>query len=459
MTRARRAARNGAVDVVVIGAGHSGLAMSAFLSQHGVNHVVLERGQVANSWRRERWDSLRLLTPNWLSRLPGHRYDGDDPHGFMSLPEVITFIDDYARVIAAPVHTGVTVLSVTDENDGYRVCTDSRDWRCRCVVLANGAFGIANVPATAAAAAVVGAQPFAGGLPPATGSRGGRRAGGGRLGHRCAARRRDPALGATGHARGGRAHPAAARLRGRDIQGWLESLGILDQRIDEVDDVVRVRRVPSPQLVGSPEHATLDLNALTERGVRSWTASRLCATGGLSFRSLRSHCAMADLKQQRLLASIDRWVEDHPYRVDLRDAATVMPTWVPDQPRLALDFGRERVRTVLWATGFRPDYSWLHLPVLDAKRQLQHEGGIVSAPGVYALGLSFMRRRKSASCMARRTTSANSAMNCWRTSTRSTSVRTHHRSRPWERRCKVRSRRGDSREPICPLVRVFPDNN
>jgi len=111
MTPARRGARTGAVDVVVIGAGHSGLAMSAFLSQHGVEHVVFERGQVANSWRRERWDSLRLLTPNWLSRLPGHRYDGDDPHGFMSLPEVIAFIDDYARVIAAPVMSGVTVTS------------------------------------------------------------------------------------------------------------------------------------------------------------------------------------------------------------------------------------------------------------------------------------------------------------------------------------------------------------
>jgi len=396
MTSARRAARNGAVDVVVIGAGHSGLAMSAFLSQHGVDHVVLERGQVANSWRRERWDSLRLLTPNWLSRLPGHRYDGDDPHGFMSLPEVIAFIDDYARVIAAPVHTGVTVLSVTDENDGYRVCTDSRDWRCRCVVLANGAFGIANVPAAAAAL-----PPSVRSLSPAEYRRPqdleeggvlvvGASATGVQLADEIQRSGRQVTLAVGEHIRLPRDY------RGRDIQGWLESLGILDQRIDEVDDVVRVRRVPSPQLVGSTEHATLDLNALTERGVE--IVGRLAAVRdgrALFSGSLRSHCAMADLKQQRLLASIDRWIEDHPYRVDLRDAAIVMPTWVPDQPRLALDFGRERVRTVLWATGFRPDYSWLHLPVLDAKGQLQHEGGIVSAPGVYALGLNFMRRRKS----------------------------------------------------------------
>jgi len=396
MTPARRAARNGAVDVVVIGAGHSGLAMSAFLSQHGVDHVVLERGQVANSWRRERWDSLRLLTPNWLSRLPGHRYDGDDPHGFMSLPEVIAFIDDYARVIAAPVHTGVTVLSVTDEKDGYRVCTDSRDWRCRCVVLANGAFGLANIPGTAAAlpSSVRSLSPAEYRRPQDLEEGGvlvvGASATGVQLADEIQRSGRQVTLAVGEHIR------LPRNYRGRDIQGWLESLGVLDQRIDEVDDVVRVRRVPSPQLVGSPEHATLDLNALTERGVE--IVGRLAAVRdgrALFSGSLRSHCAMADLKQQRLLASIDRWIEDHPYRVDLRDAATVMPTWVPDQPRLALDFGRERVRTVLWATGFRPDYSWLHLPVLDAKGQLQHEGGIVSAPGVYALGLNFMRRRKS----------------------------------------------------------------
>ena len=159
MSAARRGARTGAVDVVVIGAGHSGLAMSALLSQHGIDHVVLERGEVANSWRRERWDSLRLLTPNWLSRLPGHRYDGDDPHGFMALPEVIEFIDDYARVVAAPVRAGVTVTSVTEEDGDYRVSTDSREWRCRAVVLASGAFGKAARACHRGGAAAVGAQP------------------------------------------------------------------------------------------------------------------------------------------------------------------------------------------------------------------------------------------------------------------------------------------------------------
>ena len=381
-------------DVVIIGAGHSGLAMSAFLSQHGVDHVVLERGQVANSWRRERWDSLRLLTPNWLSRLPGHRYDGEDPHGFMSLPEVIAFIDHYARLVAAPVRTGVTVMSVSERDDGYHVITDADDWFCRCLVIASGAFGIANVPPVAARL-----PPFVRSLtareyrrPQDLDDRGvlvvGASATGVQLADEIQRSGRQVTLSVGEHIR------LPRRYRGRDIQAWMETLGILDQRIDNVDDLVRVRRLPSPQLIGA--QSTLDLNALTARGVELVGRLQEIRDGRALFSgSLRNQCAMADLKQQRLLSSIDRWLAEHPYSLDVQDAEAPVATRVPERPRLALDFARERIGTVLWATGFRPDYSWLHLPVLDAKGRLQHEGGIVSAPGVYALGLNFMRRRKS----------------------------------------------------------------
>src|SRR5687767_1517226 len=135
MTAARRGARTGAVDVVVIGAGHSGLSMSAFLSQHGVDHVVLERGEIANSWRRERWDSLRLLTPNWLSRLPGYRYDGSDPDGYMTMREVIDFISRFAVLSSAPVRTHTTVTRVRRTDAGYDVATTSGNLRCRTIMI------------------------------------------------------------------------------------------------------------------------------------------------------------------------------------------------------------------------------------------------------------------------------------------------------------------------------------
>jgi len=150
MRISRRGRSVGTVDVVVIGAGHSGLAMSRFLSEHAIDHVVLERGQVANSWRHERWDSLRLLTPNWQSRLPGYAYRGDDPDGFMTLPQVIEFIDRYAFTIGAPVRTSTTVVSVTQVDEGFRVMTQRGPWRCRAVVLASGAHNLPHIPALAA---------------------------------------------------------------------------------------------------------------------------------------------------------------------------------------------------------------------------------------------------------------------------------------------------------------------
>jgi len=122
---------------VVIGAGHCGLAVSRCLAAHSVDHVVLERGEVAHSWRTQRWDSLRLLTPNWMTRLPGHAYRGDDPDGYLTMPEVVGLLEEYAT--GAPVLTGVTVTSVRAFGDGYLVCTDQGPWRARTVVVAAGA--------------------------------------------------------------------------------------------------------------------------------------------------------------------------------------------------------------------------------------------------------------------------------------------------------------------------------
>src|SRR6185436_3725540 len=135
---------------VVIGAGHAGLAASHFLTERSIDHVLLERGEVANSWRNERWDSLRLLTPNWQSRLPGHRYDGPDPDGYMTMPEVIEFISSFAEVSGAPVRTNTNVTSLTRTDDGYQVLTTAGEIRCRSVVLASGGYNVPSVPAVSA---------------------------------------------------------------------------------------------------------------------------------------------------------------------------------------------------------------------------------------------------------------------------------------------------------------------
>ena len=134
---------------VVIGAGHAGLAASHFLSERSIDHVVLERGEVANSWRCERWDSLRLLTPNWQSALPGLRYEGGDPDGYMTSADVVDLLARYAVHVQAPVRTGTNVTSVQRTHDGYQVETSNGEIQSRTVLIASGACNLPAVPAFA----------------------------------------------------------------------------------------------------------------------------------------------------------------------------------------------------------------------------------------------------------------------------------------------------------------------
>jgi len=382
------------VDVVVIGAGHAGLAMSHALCRRGIDHVVLERGEVAHSWRTERWDSMRLLTPNWMTRLPGCRYEGADPDGFMHASDVAAFIAAYARQVAAPLRTHTTVTDVRAEDNGYRVTTDRGAWRCRALVLANGAFGKPVMPRLAEGMPQgvdqLSSQTYRN---PAQLREGGvlivgASATGVQLAQEIHRSGRPATLAAGEHVRLPRVY------RGRDIQWWMHASGVLDQRIEDVDGPERARRVPSPQLVGTPERATLDLNALRAQGVE--VVGRLAGIRDNQAQfsgSLRNVCALADLKMDRLLDLLDEWAQ----RSGLDDAVgqrqRYAPTDIGTTPRLGLALGKD-VHSVIWATGLRPDYAWLQMPVFGRDGALQHDRGVV-APGLYALGLPYLRRRKS----------------------------------------------------------------
>ena len=384
----------GTTDVVVIGAGHAGLAASYFLNEQSIDHVVLERGEVANSWRNERWDSLKLLTPNWQSRLPGFSYSGDDPDGFMSMPEVINFIEDYARFSGAPVRTQTTVMSVSKVSDGYRVVTDKGTWKTKAVVLASGACNTASVPKVAQSVPSHVAQltPQDYRNPEQVEEGGvlvvGASASGLQLADELQRAGHDVTIAAGEHVRIPRMY------RGHDIQFWMDRTGIMNERYDEIDDIVRARGLPSPQLVGSHEVGLLDINYLASNGAKITGRLMGMNNGAAQFSgSLRNVCALADLKMNRLLDAIDQWVLrnsvlcDAPQRFDA--------TEIDESPALTLDLDGQNIRTIVWAIGYRPDYSWLDVPVLDRKGRLTHDGGVVDAPGMYVLGLPMMRRRKS----------------------------------------------------------------
>jgi putative flavoprotein involved in K+ transport len=382
---------------VVIGAGHSGLAASHFLSRRSIDHVVVERGEVANSWRTQRWDSLRLLTPSWLSRLPGFAYDGDDPDGFMTMPEVIGFIDGYAAATDAPVRTGTTVTGVHGVEGGYRVTTDDGVWEAPAVILASGGFSLPQVPAVAAdvpgSVKVISALDYrrADELPAGRVLVVGASATGIQLADELHRSGRPVTLSVGEHVRMPRVY------RGRDVMWWMSMAGIWDERYDEIDDIVRGRNIPAPQLVGTPDRATLDLNALTRQGVELVGRLGAIRDGVALFSgSLRNVCSLADLKLARLLDRFDEWALESGVDGEVEAPHRLEPTRLDAKPRLALDLRSENIATIVWATGFRPDYSWLQVPVLDRKGQLRHEGGVVTgAPGLYALGLNLLRRRKS----------------------------------------------------------------
>jgi len=385
-------------DVVIVGAGAAGLAMSYELAQRGIDHVVLERGEIANSWRTERWDSLRLLSPNWQTRLPGKFYNGSSPDNFMAMPELIKFMEDYARGNTAPVFTGVTVTAAMAKDDGYAVVTNQAQWNCRSLVIATGAFNIPIVPklnrfassSTHSPLEILTSHQYKNPeqLDPGNVLVVGASATGLQLASEIQASGRRVTLAVGEHVRMPRTY------RGKDIFWWMQYAGISGESLGQVDDISRVRSLPSPQLIGSHAFSIFDLNRLQQQGVQ--IAGRLMNANedNLQFSgSLHNVCQLADLKMSRLLKRFDQRLEQTGRSNLFADRESFLPTRVPESPLLQMR--SKEFKTIVWATGYRPDYSWLQLPVLNRKGMLEHKSGVVNSPGVYVLGLPFLRRRNS----------------------------------------------------------------
>jgi putative flavoprotein involved in K+ transport len=280
-------------------------------------------------------------------------------------------------------------------NDGgYRVVTNVGELQCRSLIVASGAANRPVVPALAdgVPAGVEQVTAFgyrgAGHLPDGGVLVVGASATGVQL---AAELRRSgrPVVLSTGE------HVRLPRLyRGRDVLWWMHASGVWDEGLDQIDDLDRARRLPSPQLVGTPERTTLDLNALSALDVTLVGRLSMIRDGRALFSGgLRNALALADLKMNRLLDGFDNWAHSagHEDGASERPAPTVAPA----NSRLDFDLRSGEITTVVWATGFRPDYNWLGVPVIDGKGRLRHDGGVTESPGLYALGLPVLRKRKS----------------------------------------------------------------
>jgi len=381
------------IDMVVIGAGQAGLATSWCLSELGIEHVVLERGRIAERWRSERWPSLRLQTPRWLSRLPGWSYAGADPDGYMSMPEVIAYLEGYARHAVAPVRDGVTVAAVAPAGDRWRIDSDAGAWSTRGVVIATGHCDVPMVPPLAARLArgvhqvVPSRYRGPADLPPGGVLVVGASATGVQLADELRAAGREVTIAVGRHHRLPRVH------RGRDILWWLDAMGSLDRPARAIRDLAAARREPSLQLVGEPGR-TLDLASLQRDGVR--LTGRLSGADGhqLAFADdLAATTAAAGAGLGRRLERIDGFAAAADVRAT-GPAAAAAPIATAGTP-VALDLRAERIATVLWATGFSRRYPWLRAPGALDGDELRHDGGVSPLPGLYAVGLRFQSRRNS----------------------------------------------------------------
>jgi putative flavoprotein involved in K+ transport len=382
-------------DTIVIGGGQAGLAMSRSLTDRGVDHVVLERGRIAERWRSERWDSLRLLTPNWMSRLPGWRYDGPDPDGYMTAAEVTDYFARYAEASSAPVVEHCTVESVRAVADRFEVVTTCGVFGARHVVIATGWCDRPWVPAMARrlSTGITQVTPSDYRNPSSLPQGGvlvvGASATGVQLADELRSAGRDVVLAVGSHSR------LPRRYRGMDVFWWLDRIGSLDRTIDEMPDPARARQEPSLQLVGRPGGRRLDLGTLQRSGVR--LTGRLDAVEGRRVRfagDLPVTIANADRRMTRVLADIDTHIAATGLTGEVLapdPPRNILATTSPDE----LDLRRSGIETVIWATGFRRSYPWLHLPVLDATGEIRQRRGVTPMPGLYVLGQRFQHFRSS----------------------------------------------------------------
>ena len=378
-------------DTVIVGGGHAALALSYHLSRLGREHVILERGRVAERWRSERWDSLAFQFPSWSIRLPGVSYRGGDPDGFAPRDEVVRFIERYAAWIAAPVRTGVSVRGLRQKPGSARFLLDAGDttYEAASVVVATGPYQEPALPEASSALPSRIAQTHSsryrnpGALPPGAVLVVGSGASGCQIAEDLAEGGRRVHLSVGRHRRMPR------RYRGRDVFWWLQEMGGLDQTIDE-----RGEPRPNPLVTGAKGGHDIDLRRYAADGME------LCGhvRGASGERLALAPDMMAEIERgDRAFAAFTRVVDEHVARTGLDAPANpaAAPSPAPPEPPLELDLRAAGITSVVWATGFRYDFGWIEPRVFDAGGEPVHRRGVTRCPGLYFLGLPWLWKLKS----------------------------------------------------------------
>jgi putative flavoprotein involved in K+ transport len=380
------------VDVAIIGAGQAGLATSWYLTQAKVDHVVLEAGRVAETWRSRRWDSFCLVTPNWTVQLPGAKYAGPEPDGFMPLAELIDHFDSWASSFDAPVEQGCAVTALEADGDGFLITAQAGDLRARNVVVATGAYQRAFRPASGEELPNDVVQLFAeeysnpGALPPGAvlviGS--------GQTG--CQLAEEIHTSGRKVFLACGRCVWVPRRLQGRDILHWMIESGFMDRTPDKLPSPM-ARLLGNPQATGHDGGRDLNFRVLHAMGVE--LLGRYLGAEGSTVRFADDLAASVDFGDARL-GDLMKFVEVDCSTRGITPPTLEMPPPLRINPRTELDIAKDGIGSVIWTSGYRPDYGWVKVPVFDEMGFPVQAEGATQVPGLYFMGVHWMRKGKSA---------------------------------------------------------------
>jgi putative flavoprotein involved in K+ transport len=377
-------------SVAIIGGGQAGLSMSHVLTQAATDHVVFERRRIAHSWRSQRWDSFCLVTPNWQCRLPGFPYPGDDPNGFMLRDEIVAYVEDYARRIGAPIREGVGVTHLSRDGDGrFLLQTDEGAATADAVVLAVGGYHVPNIPRIAERLPETIVQLHSSTyrnpdqIPPGevlvVGS--------GQSG--CQIAEDLHLAGRKVHLAVGSAPRCPRFYRGRDAVDWLSDLGQYDLPVEKHPLREKVRKKANHYLTGRGGGRDIDLRSFAREGMRLYGRLETVAGGRLVFRDdLAQNLDSADTVYNGICALIDKHIAEKG--IEAPAGAHYAPLWRPDEVPTELDPVSAGISGIVWGTGFRPDWSWVDLPIFDGAGYPTHRRGVTAMDGIYVLGLPWL---------------------------------------------------------------------
>ena len=381
----------GSVDVAIIGAGQAGLATSWYLTQARIDHVVLEAGCVAETWRSRRWDSFCLVTPNWTVQMPGAKYAGPDPDGFMSLAELVDYFHSYATSLDAPVEENSAITALETDDDGFLISLGSRKLKARTVVVATGAYQRPHRPSGTEALPSDVVQLFAeeytnpAALPPGAVLI----VGSGQTG--CQLAEEIHESGRKVFLACGRCVWVPRRLQGHDIVWWMVESGYMDRGPEKLPSPL-ARLLGNPQATGHHGGRDLNFRVLHDMGVE--LLGRYIGAEGSRLSFADDLAASVDFGDARLVDLL-KYIEASCTANGTSPPTLEMPPPLRIKTRTEVDIAHDGIGTVIWTSGYRPDYGWVKLPVFDGMGFPVQTDGRTSVPGLYFMGVHWMRKNKS----------------------------------------------------------------